>query len=56
VDLPLSFRGWSTEGARGWNRHAPEEIVGKLREVNVLVFYEKTSNATARSFGVSQTT
>jgi putative transposase len=37
-------------------RHAPEEIVAKLRQVDVLVAQGQTIDAAARSIGVTQTT
>jgi transposase-like protein len=40
----------------GRKRHTPEEIVGKLRQVDVLVSQGQTIDAAARSIGVTQTT
>jgi transposase-like protein len=37
-------------------RHAPEEIVAELRQVDVLVAQGQTIDAAARSIGVTQTT
>ena len=37
-------------------RHTPEEIVAKLRQVDVLVSQGQTVDAAARSIGVTQTT
>ena len=37
-------------------RHTPEEIVAKLRQVDVLVAQGQTVDAAARSIGVTQTT
>ena len=37
-------------------RHKPEEIVAKLRQVDVLVSQGQTVDAAARSIGVTQTT
>ncbi len=40
----------------GRKRHTPEEIVAKLRQVDVLVSQGQTVDAAARSIGVTQTT
>ncbi len=40
----------------GRKRHSPEEIVAKLRQVDVLVSQGQTVDAAARSIGVTQTT
>ncbi len=40
----------------GRKRHTPEEIVAKLRQVDVLVAQGQTVDAAARSIGVTQTT
>ncbi len=40
----------------GRKRHPPEEIVAKLRQVDVLVSQGQTVDAAARSIGVTQTT
>ncbi len=40
----------------GRKRHTPEEIVAKLRQVDVLVSQGQTIDAAARSIGVTQTT
>ncbi len=40
----------------GRKRHTPEEIVAKLRQVDVLVAQGQTIDAAARSIGVTQTT
>jgi putative transposase len=40
----------------GRKRHTPEEIVAKLRRVDVLVAQGQTVDAAARSIGVTQTT
>ncbi len=40
----------------GRKRHSPEEIVAKLRQVDVLVAQGQTVDAAARSIGVTQTT
>jgi transposase-like protein len=40
----------------GRKRHTPEEIVAKLRQVDVLVSQGQTVEAAARSIGVTQTT
>ena len=40
----------------GRKRHTPEEIVAKLRRVDVLVAQGQTIDAAARSIGVTQTT
>ena len=37
-------------------RHTPEEIITKLRQVDVLVAQGQTIDAAARSIGVTQTT
>ena len=37
-------------------RHTPEEIVAKLRQVDVLVSQGQTIDTAARSIGVTQTT
>jgi transposase-like protein len=44
------------EGSMGRKRHTPEEIVAKLRQVDVLVSQGQTVDAAARSIGVTQTT
>ncbi len=43
------------EGSMGRKRHTPEEIVAKLRQVDVLVSQGQTVDAAARSIGVTQT-
>jgi transposase-like protein len=40
----------------GRKRHTPEEIVAKLRQVDVRVAQGQTIDAAARSIGVTQTT
>jgi putative transposase len=40
----------------GRKRHTPEEIVAKLRQVDVLVAQGQIIDAAARSIGVTQTT
>ncbi len=40
----------------GRKRHTPEEIVAKLRQVDVLIAQGQTVDAAARSIGVTQTT
>ncbi len=40
----------------GKKRHTPDEIVAKLRQVDVLVAQGQTVDAAARSIGVTQTT
>ncbi len=44
------------EASMGRKRHTPEEIVAKLRQVDVLVAQGQTIDAAARSIGVTQTT
>jgi transposase-like protein len=44
------------EESMGRKRHTPEEIVAKLRQVDVLVSQGQTVDAAARSIGVTQTT
>jgi transposase len=40
----------------GRKRHTPEEIVARLRPLDVLVAQGQTIDAAARSIGVTQTT
>ncbi len=40
----------------GRRRHTPEEIVAKLRQVDVLISQGQTIDAAALSIGITQTT